>query len=108
MDADDLLENASVNVELQNQANVPIQSQGQIPTEKASEMGYVPFNKPESATQRVTQERSMAIKEALQSGQPYMDSDQVRPTNVKHDLIIDFYSILFKSLFLTGICYGKC
>ena len=99
MDADNLLENASVNVELQNQTNLPIQSQGQIPTEKASEMGYVPFNKPESATQRVTQERSMAIKEAFQSGQTYMDSDQVRPPKLKLDLIIEFYSILSKSLF---------
>ena len=77
MDTDDLLENASVNVELENQSNVTISSQGQIPTEETSEIGYVPYSKPETATQRVTQERSMAIKESLQSGQPYMDSDQV-------------------------------
>jgi hypothetical protein len=88
LDGDDLLENASVKVELENQAKVTIQSQGQIPTEETSEIGYVPFNKPETATQRLNQERSIAIKESLQSGQPYMDSDQVRPTHVKHDLIL--------------------
>ena len=83
-----MLENASVKVELGNQANVMIQSQGQIPTEEISEIGYISFNNPETATQRLTQERSMAIKESLQSGQPYTDSDQVRPTHVKTHLFI--------------------
>ena len=99
MEADNLLENASVKVELENEANITIQSQGQIPTEETSEIGYVHFNKPETATQRLTQERSMAIKESLESGEPYMDSDQVRSTHVTHDLFIKFIRAYFPNLY---------
>jgi hypothetical protein len=82
LDDDNLLENASVRLELENRANVAIHSQGQIPTEETSEIGYLPMNRPETATQRLTQERSMAIKESLESGQPHMATDQVRPIHV--------------------------